>query len=917
MGDDGIRRAHTRGLRVFVGMFVIASLFLGLQAHASHEQDICPVDPTGDPVEPFALASFAYVPWDPCGTYDWQVDPPYEGPYFDSDAEADAAEPPPPAPATPTPPTWRNLYDWPSGHGYAGLHDGTSSPDDYGRQAALGGQHGIWLWPTGGSARSYDTGEWAEWTYTAPGTTRLSSAQLSLAYRNKLLAHHCVAVGFRDGSGMIVTGREWCTPVAPPDSQRNVDVPLVDPAADPTSKVFFFRIRVDCGGAATCSKNIPALGPLATGGYARLLRIDMTLVDDDVPDVVPSGELFELSGAYIDGRQTYSVTVSASDAGAGIDRAWLEHVGSGEISQANAPCDPTHQTAELDNRICPANFSFSAQVDTNPFPEGTNVFVAKAVDVAGNVDDRSSWPVIIDRAAPGAASGFALEAYGASLALARIGWVDGQDPDLPDGTPGSGTQSTEARYHVNGNVWSDWETTDEPGLLVESFPGDTVTVEARSVDGVGNVSPAASGSITVSNIGGELFPFSSTEEDEDTERALSPADEAQAIQIAQTDPSVIALIGSRATEARDVIAWTKPDGSRFGAQLTLAWPDPIGIDGSFPWVAWSADGQSYSEGSNVLTIENATELEIIVDLLRGRVVSINPGDEAVVVASSATGAPASAEEASGIGPSTVPPEAGLPGGANLRLIRREIAPWVGNDKWWNYDFQNTSIAPYDKLRARFNVDWPVTVIFWGEVDVVTAKDMWNRGRARFFRLFATPMHARLWDRLDPDQPPEHRLSGRPVWDTDRGSYLGRAGLGFCQSRHKKWHYRAYAPAPERGGSNRLYNVAFGFYVIATTHLDYNETCDDEWHGLSDSAAAKLAAQVPQHTRRVFVTDPVLEGCQEIEDPWHVEDARTRERRQNTLNLFNRDNRGRIGKLVYKNDGFATMIYVPRLSHPEC
>src|SRR4051812_9148767 len=63
-------------------------------------------------------------------------------------------------------PTWRDLYDWPAGHGYAGWHAATSAPAGaYGMQPALGGQYGLWLWPVGG--QRYGPA-FAEWTFTAP-----------------------------------------------------------------------------------------------------------------------------------------------------------------------------------------------------------------------------------------------------------------------------------------------------------------------------------------------------------------------------------------------------------------------------------------------------------------------------------------------------------------------------------------------------------------------------------------------------------------------------------------------------------------------------------------------------------------------------------------------------------------------------
>src|SRR5437660_1352182 len=77
---------------------------------------------------------------------------------------------------TTTLPTWTNLYDWPAGHGYAGWQSTTSAaPGAYGMQTALGGNPGLWLWPVGG--QRYGPG-YAEWTYTAPGTTRVLSATI-------------------------------------------------------------------------------------------------------------------------------------------------------------------------------------------------------------------------------------------------------------------------------------------------------------------------------------------------------------------------------------------------------------------------------------------------------------------------------------------------------------------------------------------------------------------------------------------------------------------------------------------------------------------------------------------------------------------------------------------------------------------
>ena len=150
-------------------------------------------------------------------------------------------------------------------------------------QAALGGQEGLWLWPLGGH-KVYDTRDYAEWTYTAPGTTRLESATLSYAWTDNLLAHHCVDMGLREPSGNVIAHQESCHP----SPQRPQTITLADPAPSPTSTILYFRIRVDCGGSQTCDKTIPPSDPLKNGAYARLLKADLTLVDDDSPTLAPS-----------------------------------------------------------------------------------------------------------------------------------------------------------------------------------------------------------------------------------------------------------------------------------------------------------------------------------------------------------------------------------------------------------------------------------------------------------------------------------------------------------------------------------------------------------------------------------------------------------------------------------------------------
>jgi len=399
-------------------------------------------------------------------------------------------------------PTWGNLYDWPLlHHGYAGWHQATSSATDYGLQAELGAEPGLWLWPRGGK-HAYTPGDYAEWTYTAPGTTRLKSVQLSFEYSNKLLAHHCVEVGFRDTTGAVVDQSVDCKPDGRTAS-------LLDPADDPTSKVLFFRIRVDCGGAPTCSKTIPSKDPLKNGAFARLLKADMTLVDDDDPTVTASGPFAEQD--YVNGSSSYGLTVNGDDPGSGIVRLAVDRTGDGRVASSDAPCDPTHHTAALDARNCPEHYLFGTSVDTTPLPEGFVEFVARGYDVAGNEGDSEPFGVYVDRTPPPAPTGFAQDDFDESTGTASISWDPGDDPDLADGSPGSGVDGLSYRYRVNGGDWSDWTSTDEPDFQVAAAPGTQVDVEATSSDGVGNVSPVGSGTVVVTDT--PLVPVPTVESD--------------------------------------------------------------------------------------------------------------------------------------------------------------------------------------------------------------------------------------------------------------------------------------------------------------------------------------------------------------------------------------------------------------------
>jgi hypothetical protein len=479
------------------------------------------------PTDPFGPATTYNYQLQLYATYEyWDVDPAYTGPVASTTPTSGPVMSSPVGPAsltasslasaaTTTLPTWRNLYDWPNGHGYVGWHSATSAADGrYGMSTNQGGNYGLWLWPTGGKSYRYVPGNWAEWTYTAPGTTRITTLNLSFAYRNKLLAHHCLKVGLRTLDGTTIAEQSWCKPVSPPDSQSNVNVTLTDPKNNPTAKVLYIRIEMPAcnpnANANGCQKNIPSLDPVKNGAMARLKLVDMTLVDDDNPLVRASGPFTALG--YIAGTQAYGLDVWASDPGSGIVRNWAERIGTiGEMWGAAAPCDLTHHTDEFDARLCTKSFDAGAMIDTSTLPEGRSGFVAKSRDVAGNVGVTDPWYVFVDRTGPAAPTGISVWSYNAVTHRAVIGWTTGVDPDLPDGYQGSGATSDQYRYRVNGGAWSAWANPlDGFGTSFEVAvnPGDVVDVEARTTDAVGNQGAvgAASLQVTGSETGDAAVP---------------------------------------------------------------------------------------------------------------------------------------------------------------------------------------------------------------------------------------------------------------------------------------------------------------------------------------------------------------------------------------------------------------------------
>lgn len=398
-------------------------------------------------------------------------------------------------------PTWRNLYDWPSGHGSVGWAQASTAPDGaYTFARGLSAGPGLWVWPTGG--RTYQPGA-AEWRYRAPGTTRVLKATVQLAYPPRLLSHHCIGVVLRDAAGGERSATRFCKPPQPPKGNPAVlTLTLADPvAAAPTTKDVAVRLELPCDkpNPSACAKNVPSADPVKDGLQIR--SVDMTLVDDDAPVPAPAGEWYDLRDRYVNGQRTHALTLAASDAGAGVRRVAAEEIGKGEIASASAPCDPTHRTAALDARICPASFSAPATVDARGLSEGKHLYRLTAQDLAGTTGASPQWAVYVDRTAPRFPAAFQVRAgvhADPAQPGASVDWDPADDPLLADGSPGSGVGSYTYRYRLDGGAWS---APVDTGAFVVDVPsareGDTLELQVWARDLVGNVSAAVSATTKV------------------------------------------------------------------------------------------------------------------------------------------------------------------------------------------------------------------------------------------------------------------------------------------------------------------------------------------------------------------------------------------------------------------------------------
>jgi YD repeat-containing protein len=296
------------------------------------------------------------------------------------------------------------------------------------------------------------------------------------------------------------------------------------------------------------TKNVVTRPDGTSTTYCANNHAQITYDTDNPTTATPSGEWYDLHDQYTRGTGTHSVTIAGADAGAGVKKLSLERGSGAEIAATTLACDPRDAQNPT---ACPHTASGTASFDPSAIAEGAQTFRAAATDYAANHVATASWVVNIDRTAPGLASGFTAY-YDATNQQADIMWSPPDDPQLVDGTPGSGIGDFTYRYREGTGAWSAW--TDNGGassiVVPSNHAADEFDVEVQTADAVGNVGAIASAHVTTvalpdtsdcqaHDIGG--YPASCVDQDQED----LPMDD-------EPDPTTVSLTAQNGTQAQSL-----------------------------------------------------------------------------------------------------------------------------------------------------------------------------------------------------------------------------------------------------------------------------------------------------------------------------------------------------------------------------
>lgn len=378
------------------------------------------------------------------------------------------------------------------------------------------------------------------------------------------------------------------------------------------------------------------------------------------------------------------------------------------------------------------------------------------------------------------------------------------------------------------------------------------------------------------------------------EPTLTTQQEQTAISLAESDPRVVSLLAGRPHSA-SATAWmtVAQPANLIGGLVTLSWDDPATLTTDWPAIDYDETEQTsppYTEGTISYTGTGAESLDILVDLTRNAVVSIEPGVEAERTGS---GLPLSylARRFDPGGGTDLGESQGVPTGR----MRKKC---FFGDCFFNYDFAEELIEvrgfdeatgrPYEtvkrvpKLHPK-NADNPIGLVFKGNADVDRVKNRLEDVGFTIDATWGTPMYAYIVDDVDP---------GEPRWDKDEGVKDDKcASFSIPPFEAKRdRHVRVYGGADDQIES---FSTQWGFYVIASAHFDVNECpfTGTTWHGKSEVVENYVATRMQQMLGFAVLHDITrLGNAENWEDSKCAAPVRGKHRRC--------------------NDGYATQIEVP-------
>lgn len=146
--------------------------------------------------------------------------------------------------------------------------------------------------------------------------------------------------------------------------------------------------------------------------------------------------------------------------------------------------------------------------------------------------------------------------------------------------------------------------------------------------------------------------------------------------------------------------------------------------------------------------------------------------------------------------------------------------------------QGNLFTNYDYRQGGWgDVDWPTGFIFRGNAHVNRVKDGVCNLTNHFWKFCIAGGIPNMYVK---GVPPADSWEG---FDTDRGR---KRFDQFCDSMEWTSHMRMYAPQTtngQGGGNDNFFSVEFGFMVVGTTHLDYQDKdgCGARQHGHTEVA----------------------------------------------------------------------------------